>query len=155
MTLPSLVHYASQSLPLFLLNLFWNPNLCFARIDSKASLCQHTILFFKCSSLAFLWVQKNLAADATGTWMYHTWAITPCDPALFSTAHRAAAQDQAETSSHTWKKTTRLESPNCRLKPGHKTEDAFRASLYKLLLSAGNSRTAGHKTSYQVTTYRK
>lgn len=92
----------------FLLNLFWNPNLCFPRTDSRASLCHHTILLFKWNSLAFLRVQDNLAAAATGTQTYCTWAITPCDPARFSVSSGKPAQVQAETSSLTWKKPSGL-----------------------------------------------
>lgn len=138
----------------FLLNLFWNPNLCFPRTDSRAFLCHHTILLFKWNSLAFLRVQDNLAAAATGTQTYCTWAITPCDPARFCELREASPSSSRNKLTHL-KKTIRLELPNCRFKPGHKTEDAFRASLYKFLLSAGRSRTAGHKTSYQVTTSMK
>lgn len=134
----------------FSLNLFCNPNLCFPRTDNRASLCQHTILLLKCSSLAFLWAKEfgcwcNRHVDVPHLSNFHVTLLS----SLW--IHRAA-QVQAETSSLTHKKPTRLESANCRFKPGYKTEGA---SLYKLLLSAWRDRNAGHRNSYQVTTYMK
>lgn len=72
---------------------------------------------------------KSLAVDATASWRYRIWAITLCSAACFSASSKGSQPKFNHKHAHPPEKNTRFESPSCRFKPGHKTENAFRATF--------------------------